>query len=239
MKIGLLGYGKMGRAIEQIAREQDIEIAWRITRENRATLDTDLLRQADVVIEFSRPESAFEHVMRCLEAGVPVVCGTTGWDERLPEAQAYCLAQHGALLWASNFSIGVNLLFAVNRYLAQLMEQRPEYLLSLTEAHHIHKLDAPSGTALTLLREVLDNNSRFQGWALSPDPVALGEIPVQAIREAEIPGTHTLRWSSETDEITLEHRAHSRTGFAKGAVLAAQWLQQKSGFFSMSDVLGI
>jgi 4-hydroxy-tetrahydrodipicolinate reductase len=239
MKFGLLGYGKMGRDIEQIAQAQGHEIAWRISRDNRAELNTALLQQADVVIEFSRPEAAFDHVMLCLRAGVPVVCGTTGWNEQLSEAKQYCLEQKGAMLWASNFSIGVNLFFALNRYLAQLMQQRPEYSAALTEVHHIHKLDAPSGTALTLVHEIMANHPRTEGWALSPALPGPGEIPVTAIREGEVPGTHMVNWHSEVDDITIEHRAHSRMGFASGAVLAARWLQGKTGYFGMGDVLGL
>lgn len=239
MVLGLLGYGKMGRAIEQIAAAQGIDIAWRITRENRETLTPELLQQANVVIEFSRPEAAFENVMRCLRAGVPVVSGTTGWNEQLEEARTFCLENQGALLWASNFSVGVNLLFALNRYLARLMENRLEYSPALTEIHHIHKLDAPSGTALTLVNELIANNPRLAGWALSPVPPAPGEVPVTALREGEVPGTHIVRWACAVDEITIEHKAHSRAGFASGAVLAAGWLQGKKGYFSMAEVLGL
>ena len=239
MKIGLLGYGKMGQAIEQIALAQGMAIAWRITRDNRDSLDETLLRQADVVIEFSRPEAAYDNIMQCLQAGVPVVCGTTGWNEQLSKARAYCLEHKGALLWASNFSVGVNLFFALNRYLAQLMQERPEYRPALTEIHHIHKLDAPSGTALTLVNELITNHPRTGGWVLSPAPPGPDKLPVTAIREGEVPGTHMVQWSSEVDEITIEHRAHSRVGFASGAVLAAQWLYGKTGYFGMSDVLGL
>ena len=239
MTIGLLGYGKMGKAIEQIAQAQGIDIAWRISSDNRSDLTTNMLQQADVVIEFSRPEAAFENVMLCLQAGVPVVCGTTGWSERLPEARQYCSENNGALLWASNFSVGVNLFFALNRYLARLMEPRSEYRPSLTETHHIHKLDAPSGTALTLVNELIANNDRATGWTLSPAEPTAGEVPITAVREGEVPGTHLVRWASQVDEITIEHKAHSRTGFAGGAVLAARWLKGRSGCFTMADVLGL
>ncbi|MBL7780419.1 MAG: 4-hydroxy-tetrahydrodipicolinate reductase [Saprospiraceae bacterium] len=239
MKIGLLGYGKMGKAIEQIATTQGIDIAWRITRDSKSTLNDELLRTADVVIEFSRPEAAYDNVMLCLQAGVPVVCGTTGWNDRLAEAQQYCKEQNGALLWASNFSVGVNLFFALNRYLSRLMATRPEYAASVEETHHIHKLDAPSGTALTLVNELMAAHGHFSAWALSPTPAGPGEIPVTAIREGEVPGTHLIRWSSAVDEITIEHKAHSRTGFAAGAVLAAQWIHGKKGVFAMADVLGL
>ncbi len=237
MKLGIFGYGKMGKAIEQIAENQGIEIVWRIRRDDSPTLA--LLRQADVAIEFTRPEAAFDNVMLCLRAGLPVVSGTTGWLDRLPEAQKFCLENQGALLWASNFSVGVNLFFALNRRLAQLMAARPEYAASLTETHHIHKLDAPSGTAITLANELIQNSGRYTGWSLQPEAPAPGEIPITAIREGEVPGTHLLRWQSAVDEISIEHRAHSRAGFAAGAVLAAQWLADKQGVFGMGDVLGI
>ena len=237
MKLGLFGYGKMGKAIEQIAEKQGIEIVWRIRRDDVPT--PELLRQADVAIEFTRPEAAFENVMLCLQAGVPVVSGTTGWLNQLPEAQKHCLENGGAMLWASNFSVGVNLFFALNRRLAQLMAARPEYAASLTETHHIHKLDAPSGTALTLANELIQNAEHYKGWSLAPDAPALGEIPITAIREGEVPGTHLVRWQSDVDEISIEHKAHSRAGFAAGAVLAAQWLAGKRGVFEMGDVLGV
>ena len=239
LKIGLFGYGKMGRAIEKIAQEQGLAIAWRITRDNRPGVNHDFLRQADVIIEFSRPEAALDNVMTCLQAGVPVVSGTTGWAEDLPAAQKFCLEHHGALLWASNFSVGVHLFFALNRYLARLMDERAEYAPTVTEIHHVHKLDAPSGTALTLVQDLIALTARSSGWALSPTPPEPGEIPVIAIREGEIPGTHRVIWSGPSDEIRLEHRAHSRTGFAAGAVLAAQWLVERRGVFTMNDVLGI
>ena len=244
-RIGLLGYGKMGRVIDSIATEHDVEIAWRIDHSNRADLSPTLLRQADVVIEFSRPEAAFDNVKFCLENGIPVVSGTTGWLEYLPEAEKLCLATGGAMLWASNFSVGVNLFFALNRYLAGLMDDRPEYTPSATEIHHIHKLDAPSGTALTLVNELIAQVERISGYELNPsDNQQLTTdnrqlIPITAIREGEAPGTHIIRWGSAVDEISIEHRAHSRTGFASGAVLAAKWLVGKRGVFSMRDVLGI
>lgn len=239
MKIGLFGYGKMGKAIEQIAEDQGIEIAWRIRSEDVPGVTPEFLQQADVVIEFTRPEAAFENVMRCLRAGVPVVSGTTGWSEQLPDAESYCLKNKGAMLWASNFSVGVNLFFALNRRLAQLMSTRPEYVASLIETHHIHKLDAPSGTALTLVKELIAHTDRYDGWSLESAAAGPGEIPIQAIREGEVPGTHLVRWQSAVDEISIEHKAYSRTGFASGALLAAQWLVNRQGVYGMGDVLGI
>lgn len=239
MQIGLLGYGKMGKAIEALAKPQGVDIAWKITQANRHQLNTDLLRNADVVIEFTRPEAAFRNVMACLEAGVPVVSGTTGWLEQLADAENWCRKHQGALLWASNFSVGVNLFFALNRYLARLMNTRPEYNPAITETHHIHKLDAPSGTAVTLTNDILQQLDRKKNWRLHPTPPATDEIPVTAIRENEVPGTHRICWQSPIDEITIEHKAFSRTGFASGALLAAQWLVGKTGVFSMEDVLGL
>ncbi len=239
MKIGLLGYGKMGRAIEQIATEKGLDIAWRIGRSNQSDLTPEWLKTADVVIEFTRPEAAFDNVMFCLKNGVPVVSGTTGWLEKLPQAKEFCQKNGGALLWASNFSVGVNLFFALNRYLARLMNRQEGYAPELTEIHHIHKLDAPSGTALTLAQDLIEAHDRMQGWSLSPAPAGPEEVPVTAIREGEVPGTHIIRWAGPADEISIEHKAHSRAGFAVGAVLAAQWLAGKKGVFSMKDVLGI
>ncbi|MEI6410655.1 MAG: 4-hydroxy-tetrahydrodipicolinate reductase [Bacteroidota bacterium] len=239
MKIGLLGYGKMGKAIESIAFAQGFEIVWTIGSQNRHERTPETLRQADVVIEFTRPDAAFEHVMACLDAGVPVVSGTTGWLDQLTAAQAHCLDKNGAFIWASNFSIGVNLFFAINRQLARLMQQHPDYEPSVTEIHHVHKLDAPSGTGLTLTNDIIAAIDRKTGWALSPTRPSPADIPVTAIREGEVPGTHIVSWESAIDEIKIEHKAHSRTGFASGAVYAAKWLVGKNGVFTMQDVLGI
>jgi 4-hydroxy-tetrahydrodipicolinate reductase len=239
MKIGLLGYGKMGKTIESLALEQNFTVVWKIDAQDRATLSVDLIRQADVVIEFSRPEAAFDNVMACLSAGKPVVSGTTGWTDTLAKAQQACLDQQGAFIWASNFSVGVNLFFALNRYLARLMNTRPEYQPAVEEWHHVHKLDAPSGTGLTLTKDIIGLLDRKDSWVLSPEVSGQTAIPITAYREGEIPGTHQITWESAIDSITIEHKAHSRTGFALGAVLAARWLQDKKGVFTMADVLGI
>lgn len=239
MKIGLFGYGKMGKTIEALAYRQNTTIAWRITSANRHTVNAEMLRQADVAIEFTRPDAAYGNVMSCLQAGVPVVSGTTGWLEKLADAEAWCNDHRGALLWASNFSVGVNLFFALNQYLARLMNTRPEYHPAVAETHHIHKVDAPSGTALSLTQDILAALERKKNWVLHPTPPGPEDIPVTAHRENEVPGTHTVRWSGPIDEIVLEHRAHSREGFAAGALLAAQWLHGKTGVFRMTDVLGL
>ena len=239
MKIGLLGYGKMGKAIEPIAIQRGHEIVWKIGSANRSELDVSLIQTADCVIEFSRPESAEENIFACLHAGVPVVSGTTGWLEGLEKARKWTQQNDGGLLWASNFSIGVNILFAVNQYLAKLMNPLADYEPSVEETHHVHKLDAPSGTAVTLTQGLLNQLDRKTDWKLEPDPVGPEDIPVRAIREDEVPGTHIIQWTSEIDEIKLEHRAFSRTGFALGSVVAAEWLLGKKGCFSMQDVLDL
>jgi 4-hydroxy-tetrahydrodipicolinate reductase len=243
LRVGLLGYGKMGHAIEALAPQHGLEIVWKVDADQRSSLSLELLRSADVVIEFTRPDAAFENICLCLAAGVPVVSGTTGWNERLPAAVQLCESQNGALLWSSNFSVGVNLFFALNRYLAQLMQAWPEYQPSLTEIHHTQKLDAPSGTAVTLAEHLINAAPRLQHWELSdlenhaatPPEV----LPIAAIREGTVPGTHVVRWNSPVDTLTIEHRAHSRDGFANGALLAARWLVGKKGVFSMADVLGL
>jgi 4-hydroxy-tetrahydrodipicolinate reductase len=241
LRIGLLGYGKMGKAIEAITQPDREQIVWRIGRDNAHTLTQGLLQTADVVIEFSRPEAAWSHVKACLDAGVPVVCGTTGWNQDLPAAEKYCLEKQGAFLWASNFSIGVNLFFALNRYLSKLMDNQPQYHPVLTEIHHIHKLDAPSGTAITLAQGLVQQATRMLDFQLSTPENNLPEatLPIVAIREGEVPGTHRVQWQSNVDDITIEHRAHSRQGFAWGALTAARWLANKKGVYTMSDVLQI
>lgn len=229
----------MGKTIDQLASEQGLDVVWRVDQDNYGDLQT-LLPQASVVIEFSRPDAAFDNVMHCLKAGVPVVCGTTGWLERLPEAKQYALDNGGALIWSSNFSVGVNLFFALNRYLTELMSKHANYTPFLTEIHHIHKLDAPSGTAVTLAQDVAALTNR-QGWALVEEGQTLptDAVPIKAIREGEVPGTHEVVWQNSIDTLSIEHKAHSRTGFASGALLAAQWIVGKKGVFDMKDVLGI
>ncbi|MBL7825392.1 MAG: 4-hydroxy-tetrahydrodipicolinate reductase [Saprospiraceae bacterium] len=241
MKIGLLGYGKMGHAIEKIAVGQDVEIIWRIGSKNLQERTPETLRLADVVIEFSRPEAAFDNVQACLNAGVPVVSGTTGWTQQLAAAHQICREQNSAMIWASNFSIGVNLFFALNKYLTKLLATQPQYIPSLTEIHHIHKLDAPSGTAITLANDLIAHHPDYSGHFLAGDSSNHDgpNIPIYAIREGEVPGTHIIKWQSPVDAITIEHQAHTREGFALGALTAARWLAGKKGVFTMADVLSI
>lgn len=237
MKIALIGYGKMGRAIETLALAAGDEVVLRIDKDNEQDLTVDHLRRADVAIEFSRPEAAFGNIKGCLGAGVPVVCGTTGWLENLEAAKAICQKEKGAMLYASNFSVGVNLFFAVNRYLAQLMEGQEQYNVVLEEIHHTQKLDAPSGTAITLAEGILAHLSRKQRW-VNREEEKEGDLSILSQRIDQVPGTHTVAYSSPVDTITLRHEAHSREGFARGALQAARWIIGKQGVFEMKDMLG-
>ncbi len=236
MRVGLLGYGKMGKAIDALAPRYGVEIAWHA---GRTGVPESLLRSADVVIEFTRPEAAWGNVQSCLEAGVPVVSGTTGWSAQLSEAYALCRQREGAMIWASNFSVGVNLFFALNQFLSRLMADRPEYRPDMTEIHHIHKLDAPSGTAITLAEQIMAHHPGIGSWRLAEDITDAGTLPVYARREGEATGTHRIDWRSPIDTITIEHTAHTREGFAAGALLAARWLRGRKGVFTMADVLGL
>lgn len=237
MKIGLLGYGKMGKAIEQAAVAAGETIVWTVGSQNRPSLTAEKIREADVVIECSRPEAAYENIIQVLEAGVPVVTGTTGWLQQYEQACARCRALNGTLLVASNFSIGVNLFFSLNEALARWMENRPEYTASLEETHHVHKLDAPSGTAISLANGIIRENARYSQWHSFPAEAASSSLAIEAKRIDEVPGTHVVRWTSATDAISMEHQAFSRTGFAQGAVMAARWIQGKKGIFSMRDFI--
>ncbi len=236
MKIGLWGYGKMGRQIEEIALGKGHEICWKVTIETVDTLTLEKIREADVIIEFTGPHSAPENIQKALEAGVPVVTGSTGWYDRLPEITDFCHRRNGSLFYASNFSIGVNLFFRLNQQLAGWMEKYPEYRLSMEEIHHTQKLDAPSGTALTLAQKVMKAHGGYTGWKPAGEE-SPNEIPIAAIRTDNVPGTHTLVWQGPDDKIELTHEAFSRVGFASGAVHAAEWLAGKKGVFSMEDML--
>ncbi len=238
MKIGLLGYGKMGKAIEQIARAEGEQIALRVDVDNAGEIGPEDLKACEVLIEFTRPEAAFDNIRRALEAGVPIVSGTTGWLDRWPEVRRLCEAREGAFFYASNFSIGVNILFALNRYLARLMNERPEYEVSLMETHHIHKLDEPSGTAVTLAEGILQELDRKHSWTLEAGPAAEA-IGITARREGEVPGIHEVTYRSPVDTLRLRHEAHSREGFARGALLAARWLPGRQGVYGMQDLLGL
>ncbi|OJV54824.1 MAG: 4-hydroxy-tetrahydrodipicolinate reductase [Bacteroidetes bacterium 43-16] len=234
MKIALLGYGKMGQAIEKIALERGHEIVLKIGSKNKAEANSDNLKLADVIIEFTNPESAFENVSSGLKAGVPVVCGSTGWNKQVAAAQDICRENNTAFLQASNFSIGVNLFFELNKMAAKLMKPHADYRVSVSETHHTQKLDAPSGTAITIAEQILETYDQLNSWSLEPNDQQLN---ISAFRVDEVPGTHVVKYASEIDDIELTHTAHSRAGFAMGAVVAAEYIQNKKGIFSMHDVL--
>lgn len=232
MKIALLGYGRMGKAIEKIALERGHQVVAKIDKDN----PLDPLNDADVAINFSIPTAALANITNALNSGIPIVCGTTGWLEHKKEVDALCNKLEGAFLYASNFSLGVNLFFELNKKLAGYMKPFPEYKVEIEEIHHTQKLDSPSGTAITLAEGVLEN-SKHTEWHLDGET---GEgIPIKALREDEVPGTHTVGYHSEVDSIEIIHTAHSRTGFALGAVVAAEWIVGKRGVFGMKDVLGL
>jgi 4-hydroxy-tetrahydrodipicolinate reductase len=238
MKIALIGYGKMGHTIEQVALKRGHEVVLRITSANRHEMDAAHLGLADVAIEFTRPESGKENVLQCLATGISVVSGTTGWNESLSEAYATADKNNVALLHASNFSVGVNIFFEVNKLLAKLMNGHNEYETVIEETHHTHKKDAPSGTAITIAEQMIANLGHKNRWALNNTDAA-DAIPIIAHREENVPGTHKVTYSSPIDSIDIIHTAHNRDGFALGAVLAAEYICGKKGVFHMKDVLGI
>ena len=232
MKIALVGYGKMGKIIDEISQNRRHEVVARL----KETPTKESLNDADVVIEFSNPEAAFENIKVCLENKIPVICGTTGWLDKKPEIERIAVEQNSAFLYGSNFSLGVNLFFAINEKLAKLMNNVDEYQCQLEEIHHIHKKDAPSGTAISIAEGIIEN-SKYEAWKLGETKGK--ELGIFAIREDEVPGTHSVFYRSEVDEIEIKHTAFNRNGFALGAVIAAEWIVGKQGVFSMKDVLGL
>lgn len=234
MKIALIGYGKMGHEVEKVALKRGHDIVFRT---NAGLTDaTDEIRNADAAIEFSQPDAAADNLLICMKKGVPVVCGTTGWYTRLPEIKAACAELSGSLLYSTNFSIGVNIMFHLNKQLAAIMHQLDEYEPGIHEIHHIHKLDKPSGTALTLTEGILSNLKRKKSWTLD-QPAAADQLWIHTERIGEAPGTHIVSYESEIDIIRLEHIAKNRVGFALGAVKAAEWLKDKKGSYTMNDFL--
>lgn len=230
MKIALLGYGRMGKTIERIATERGHEITARIT----ADIESQDFSDIDIAIDFSIPAAAYKNITSCFEKGVPVVSGTTGWLEKYPEAVELCKKHNSGFIYASNFSLGVNIFFELNKKLAELIKPFPDYVASIEEIHHTQKLDAPSGTAITLAEQLIERSEK-KSWTLnSPGET---ELPITAKREENVPGTHKVSFSSPIDSINIEHIAHSRDGFALGAVVAAEWLQHRKGVYSMKDVL--
>lgn len=237
MKAVLLGYGQMGREIEQILLDRGDSVIGKISRINSDSLPEVLAQNPDVVFEFSSPESAVENIRQCLSAGVKVVCGSTGWYDSLPEMEALCREQEGTLFYAPNFSVGVFVFMQAAARLSALLGSNDSYNCSITEIHHLKKKDAPSGTAIRLAETILPEIPRLKGWKLGV-PESKGHLIIHAKREDEVPGTHILEWDSSVDVIRLEHLAKGRKGFASGAVAAAHWIQDKKGVFSMADMLG-
>ena len=237
MKIALIGYGKMGKEIEQIAISRGHTIVLKVDVNNATTYAVADLKNADAAIEFSTPESAIKNIYKCFEAGVPVVVGTTGWLNKLDEVKQKCTEKNQTLFYASNYSIGVNLFFKLNESLAKLMNSYPAYNVSLEEIHHVHKLDAPSGTAITLANQVINQNKIKNKW-VNTSTNNDNELSIVSKRINEVPGTHTVTYSSAVDEISIKHIAHNRKGFALGAVIAAEWVKDKKGIFGMADLMG-
>ena len=260
MKIALIGYGKMGHIIEEIALSRGHEVVCTIDVNNLEDFGSDAFRSADVAIEFTTPKTALANVARCLEAGVPVVVGSTGWYDQLPQVKADVEKANGSLFWASNFSIGVNVFVAMQKYVAKIMNAYPQYDVTLEETHHIHKLDSPSGTAITIANAITDNLDRKSSWKetaaiwqhedQSVDVARNAEVVTQfsshepeelevvAFRRGEVPGIHTVVYDSEVDTITMTHSAKSRRGFALGAVVAAEWMGDgKKGVYTMTDLM--
>lgn len=232
MRIALFGYGKMGRMIEQVALNRGHEIVAKID-EHTQYIDFNSI---DVAIDFSMPEAAYSNITKCIENNVPVISGTTGWLDKYEDAVALCESKNGAFIYASNFSLGVNIFFELNNYLAKMMQNLPEYKVSLEEIHHTQKLDAPSGTAISLAEEVI-SNSEYTQWKLDDD--SNGSLPITSKRIGNTPGTHTVTYDNVVDSIEIKHTAHNREGFALGAVTAAEWIIGKTGIFSMRDVLNL
>ncbi len=239
MKIALLGYGKMGRAIEEIAQQKNHPVVLKIDDQNLHELTETNIRKADVAIEFTTPESAVKNIMFCFNAGVPVVCGTTGWLSQLNMIQEKCKEKNAAFLYASNFSIGVNIFFELNKKLAQMMRNLPDYDVTIEETHHTQKKDAPSGTAITLAEQIISSSKQKTKWVLTDNNKSAekSDLMITSKRIDPAAGTHSIKYTSPVDDIEIIHTAHNRKGFAGGAVLAAEFLAGKKGIYSMKDVL--
>ncbi len=235
MKIILLGYGKMGKEIEKIAIARKHQIVLKVDEHNYTGITKEELSKGDVAIEFSTPQTVLNNIEKSFAANLPIVVGTTGWYDKFEEIKSACLKNNKSLFYASNFSLGVNLFFKVNKYLAEMMNNYPDYEISLEEIHHIHKLDKPSGTAITLANQILEKIKRKNNWSI--DSKNSNSIFIKDIREGEVPGTHIVKYTSAIDDIEIMHKAHNRKGFAFGAVLAAEFIHNKKGIFTMEDML--
>ena len=232
MKLALLGYGRMGKAIEKIALERGHHIICKIDKDHFA----GALEEADVAINFSVPDAAVENINKALNQSIPVICGTTGWLDEYDQVTRNVIENDTAFIYASNFSVGVNVFFKLNKILAKMMCYKNDYKVSIEETHHIHKLDAPSGSAITLAEGIIEN-SNLTGWKLQGDEK--DTVSIKSLREGEVPGTHNVKYKSYIDEITIKHKAHNREGFALGAVIASEWIAGKKGIFKMDDVLNL
>lgn len=235
MKISLIGNGKMGKAVIELAKERGHQIVQIFDIDNKSDLTVENLKKADVVFEFTQPDVAFENISMCLDAGVPCLSGTTGWLEKIQIIKDRCKNENKTFFYASNFSIGVNILFEINQKLAKLMNKYENYEIEIEETHHIHKLDAPSGTAIHIAEQIIENTDRKNGWQL--DKADENQIKVTAKRQGEIPGIHSISYNSEVDTIKIEHSAKNRRGLAFGAILAAEFVKDKKGFFTMQNLL--
>ena len=242
MNIALIGYGKMGREIEAQALSRNHKIILKVDVENASSFSNEELAKADVAIEFSTPHTAYDNILKCFQADVPVVVGTTGWLDKLEDVKKVCAEKDQSLFYSSNFSIGVNIFFEINKKLAQLMMTQEQYEVSIEEIHHTQKLDSPSGTAVTLGNDLIKNIGRKKSWVnISPgkqkQTTDASQLLITSVRTENVPGTHTISYSSDVDNIEIKHTAHSRKGFASGALMAAEWLPGKKGIFTMQDLL--
>ena len=235
MNIALFGYGKMGKEIEAIALKRSHNIVLKIDKDNRDSITDTELKKADVAIEFSTPHTVIDNITSCMNAQLPIVVGTTGWHERFTEISQLVKEKNGGLFHASNFSLGVNLFFKVNTYLAELMNKYNDYEVSMEEIHHIHKLDKPSGTAITLANQIIGKIDRKSAWSITDSGPA--NLFIKDVREGEVPGTHVIKYQSDIDDIEIMHKAHNRKGFALGAVVAAEFLHGKQGVYTMNDII--
>lgn len=235
MNIALFGYGKMGKEIESVALQRNHTITLKITNENINYITESDLQKADVAIEFSTPQTVITNIKKCFNANLPIVVGTTGWYENFEEIKKLCADKKGSLFHATNFSLGVNLFFKVNMYLAELMNKCNDYDVSMEEIHHTHKLDKPSGTAITLANQVIEKIERKKNWSITTPSAET--LYIKDVREGEVPGTHIIKYQSPIDDIEIMHKAHNRKGFALGAVIAAEFLKDKKGVFSMDDII--
>jgi 4-hydroxy-tetrahydrodipicolinate reductase len=241
MKIALIGYGKMGKVIEQIALQRGHTISFIVNSQNK-NFTSDELKSSDVAIEFTRPEFAVKNMHRCFEVQVPVVVGTTGWYDKFEAVKKCCTEHNGTLLHATNFSLGVNIFYEINQHLAALMSHQNQYNVKVEETHHTEKLDAPSGTSISIAEGIINNHSSYDSWSLSENtkhqtPNTKHQLPIIAHRLPNVPGTHTVTYESDIDKIEITHEAKSRHGFALGAVLAAEFIADKKGIFTMKDLL--